>query len=321
MQCCPCVISKCDDELRLYQENENPIPSIYASHKKTSGLHFKYMCNAHSRRECADSRTKRKKMFFEIKNRFQGSIEATVVWYYESMFFNIKFCWYNHFASSVRTDTYLYIITEILHVKQCVQLNRRIYSYQLACRFVCIWLYVNNGALAANDRNSFLTRLNRAPTMLCFEISYKQNTMQYTHTLPGNCRLIITSLGQSLLTRIDLWYKSQWRLHCSLLFLLLLFFLLTPDPPSQLNSWACFFDFAANFPMGLSPTRAWIMKPLIVSPAPLPWIFTSIDSFWSELNWFLDKINLYGASDDCGSTWCCGVISPHAPSGAPAEYE
>lgn len=56
-----------------------------------------------------------KKMFCEIKNRFQGSIEATVVRYYGSMFFNMKFCWYNHFASAVRTDTYLYIITQILH--------------------------------------------------------------------------------------------------------------------------------------------------------------------------------------------------------------
>lgn len=86
---------------------------------------------------------------------------------------------------------------------------------------------------------------------------------------------------------------SQWRLYC-------LRILLTPDPPPQFNSWACFFDLTTNLPMGFSPMRAWIMKPLIVSPAPFPWILTSIDSFWSELNWFFDKINLYGASDACG---------------------
>lgn len=103
---------------------------------------------------------------------------------------------------------------------------------------------------------------------------------------------------KSLLTRIDSLHITMTVVAYTYCFCLCI--LLTPDPPLQFNSWACFFDLTTNLPTGLSPMRAWIMKPLMVSPAPFPWIFTSIDSFWSELNWFFDKINLYGASDSCG---------------------
>lgn len=67
--------------------------------------------------------------------------------------------------------------------------------------------------------------------------------------------------------------------------------------------------------------RACSMNPLMVSPADLPSIFTLTDSSEPARNLSLDKIKLYGGSDTCGSTWCWGVMSPQAPSGAPDEYE
>lgn len=99
--------------------------------------------------------------------------------------------------------------------------------------------------------------------------------------------------------------------------------LLTSEPPEQLNSWACFLDLTINLPTGFFPIRAWIINPLIVSPALLPWIFNVTGSSLPARNLLVDKFNLYGTGDNEGSTWCCGVISSHAGDNAspPAEYE